>query len=97
MMARADLLVKLIKAAGKRDDAGIRRIAEGIIAEERENKHHILADRLASALRENGETPIRPGRILDNGIAHLLHHKVPERRDRPRTDSVIPRHSIPAV
>ena len=79
-MARADLLVRLIKAAGKGDEPDMRRVVEGMIAEERENKHHILADRLASAMRENGQTSLSPGRILDNGIAHLLHHRVPERR-----------------
>ena len=79
-MARADLLVSLIKSANKGDSSVFRRVVEGIIAEERENKHHILADRLASAMQENGQTPLRPGRILDNGIAHLLHHRAPERR-----------------
>lgn len=79
-MARADLLVNLIKSANKGDLSAFRRVVEGIIAEERENKHHVFAERLDSAMRENGQMPLRPGRILDNGIAHLLHHRVPERR-----------------
>ncbi len=80
MMARADLLVSLVKSGSKGDQSSFRRVVEGIIAEEREKKHFILADRLASAIRENGQTFHRPGRILDNGIAHLLYHRVPERR-----------------
>ena len=79
-MARADLLVKLVKSVNKGDPDAVRRVVEGMIAEEREKKHHILADRLASAMRENGQTPLRPERILDNSIAHLLHQRVPERR-----------------
>ncbi len=79
-MARADLLVNLVRSINKDDPTAVRRVVEGIIAEEREHKHHVLADRLASAMRENGQTPLRPERILDNGIAHLLHHRTPERR-----------------
>lgn len=79
-MARADLLISLIKAGSKGDQSSFLRVAEGIIAEERENKHHVLADRLAMAVRENGSRSERPGRILDSGIAHLLHHRAPERR-----------------
>ncbi len=79
-MARADLLIRLVKASCKRDDPGIRQAVEGMIAEEREKKHHVLADRLASAMRENGQTHLIPRRILDNSISHLLHHRTPERR-----------------
>lgn len=79
-MARADLLVRLIKTASRGDETGLRQAVESIIAEERDNQHHILADRLASAMRENSQTSFRPGRILDNGVAHLLHHRTPERR-----------------
>ena len=91
-MARADLLVQLAQAATNGDSNKITQSIEAIIAEERENKHHIFADRLASAVRENCHAPRRPERVLDNGIAHLLYHRVPERRlseitlsDRNRT------------
>ncbi len=79
-MARADLLVNLVKHANKGDLSAFRRVVEGIVAEERENKHHVFAERLVSAMQENSHSPLRPERILDNGIAHLLHHRVPERR-----------------
>lgn len=79
-MARADLLVNLVKSGSKGDHSRFRRVVEGIIAEEREKRHYILADRLSEAMRENGPMPSAPGRILDNSIASLLHHRVPERR-----------------
>ena len=89
-MPRADLLVNLIKAATKGDQSSIRRISENIIAEERENRHHILADRIVSVVQENGKSPHRPGRMLENGISHLLYHRVPERR---LTDIVLSGHN----
>lgn len=79
-MARADLLVSLIKAGSKGDQSNFQEVAEHIIAEERDKKHYVLAERLASVMRENGSASHRPNRVLDNGIAHLLHHRVPERR-----------------
>lgn len=79
-MARADLLVNLVKSGSKGDHSKFRRVVEGIIAEEREKRHFILADRLSAALRENGPMPPPSGRSLDNGIASLLHHRIPERR-----------------
>jgi SpoVK/Ycf46/Vps4 family AAA+-type ATPase len=58
-VARADLLVHLVRAARERDEAGLRRTVESVIAEEREKQHHVLAERLEDALRaaapvENG-------------------------------------------
>ena len=79
-MARADLLVNLVKSGSKGDHSKFHRVVEGIIAEEREKRHHVLADRLVEAMRENGHTSHRPNRILDNSISHLLYHRVPERR-----------------
>ena len=79
-MARADLLINLVKAGSKGDQTAFQRTAESIIAEERENKHHVLADRLASVMRENSETSNSPGRIMDNGIQHLLFCKTPDRQ-----------------
>ena len=79
-MARGDLLISLIKSIGRGDQLAVRRAIDGIITEERENKHHVLADRLASIVRENGDSVHRPGRILNEGIDHLLFHRAPERR-----------------
>ena len=79
-MARADLLVNLIKAGRKGDQSNFQEVAENIIAEERDKKHYVLADRLAAVMRENGSAATRPSRVLDNGIAHLLYNRIPERR-----------------
>lgn len=58
-MARADLLLHLVRAAKERDDGELRRTVESMIAEERGKQHHLLAERLEDALRasvpaENG-------------------------------------------
>jgi len=50
-MARADLLNKLIIAGVKGDQASFRSAVEAIIAEEKANKHFVLADRLAESLK----------------------------------------------
>ena len=50
-MARADLLVHLVRAAKERDDDELGRTVESMIAEERGKQHHLLAERLEDALR----------------------------------------------
>jgi SpoVK/Ycf46/Vps4 family AAA+-type ATPase len=50
-VARADLLVHLVRAARERDESELRRAVESMIAEEREKQHHLLAERLEEALR----------------------------------------------
>ena len=45
-MARADLLVDLIKYAVSGNKPMIRKVAEAIIAEERNKQHTILADKI---------------------------------------------------
>ena len=52
-MARADLLVNLVKAGSKGDQSIFQKITENIIAEERDKKHYVLAERLSSVIREN--------------------------------------------
>ena len=50
LMARADLLVHLVRAAKERDDESLRRTVESMVAEERVKQHHLLAERLEEAL-----------------------------------------------
>ena len=45
-MARADLLVELVKFAIKGNKPMIKKVVEAIVAEEREKQHTILAERL---------------------------------------------------
>ena len=53
-MARSDLLVSLVRAGASGDSKELTSTVEAIIAEERAKQHNILADRLARALRSNG-------------------------------------------
>lgn len=52
-MARADLLIDLIKYAVAGNKQMIRKVAEAIIAEERSKQHTILADKLEVELNKN--------------------------------------------
>ena len=78
-MARSDLITKLMQAAISNDKTKAIRIGEAIIAEEREKKHHIFADRLACIIRDNGSSSNRSGRILGNGLSSLIYEITPER------------------
>ena len=82
-MARADLLLNLVRAGVKGDDRLFRKSIEALVAEERAKQHHILADRLAAhlnadGLSKTGATAPVTGR---NGqIADSFHEVAPERR-----------------
>lgn len=82
-MARADLLLDLVRAGSKGDQAFFRKVVEALISEERAKQHHILADRMAAHLQPNGG----PNNTLaslpsrQNGTyAELYHETAPERR-----------------
>lgn len=59
-MARADLLLKLVRAGSRSDQAAFRRAVEAVIAEEREKSHNILAGRLEEALRNGSCSQKKP-------------------------------------
>ena len=82
-MARADLLLNLVRAGAKGDELLFRKSLEALIAEERGKQHHILADRLAAHL--NPHIPPKTGTSAPltrrNGqIADSFHEVTPERR-----------------
>lgn len=52
-MARADLLVKLVKAGSIGDIGLFNRVVESIVAEEKAKQHHVLASQLEDILRSN--------------------------------------------
>ena len=56
-MARGDLILNIVEAARQGDNDALRRSVEALIAEERVKQHHVLADRLESALHQNGPRP----------------------------------------
>lgn len=54
-MARADLILNLVRASRQGDDARVRKTVEALAANERSKNHTILADRLLAQLQvENG-------------------------------------------
>lgn len=86
-MARADLLIDLIKYAVTGNKPMIRKVAEAIIAEERSKQHTILADKLEVELNKNtlDSTPPSNGssnnRIqLDSRAENLITEVTPQRK-----------------
>ena len=86
-MARADLLLDIVRAGARGDQLLFRKALEAIVAEERAKQHHVLADRLASHLQQNGSStfgqPLPPRR---NGQPPDLFFEVEPRR---RLDDLI--------
>ncbi len=81
-MARADLLIDIVRAGAEGDEELFRRALEALITEERSKQHNILADRLAAHLNLDGK-PMRPVRgpaTPQNGEASLYHEVRPRRR-----------------
>ena len=65
VMARADLILKLVKASRQGDDDQIRKTVEALAADERAKNHNILADRLLAQLqgergRDRQPMPLSP-------------------------------------
>lgn len=87
-MARADLLVDLIKYALTGNKNMIKKVTEAIIAEEREKQHCVLADKLQYELdmapidhikhTDNGNNINRP--ILDTKAENLITEIIPKKR-----------------
>lgn len=78
-MARADILISLIKSANLNDIVSFRKSVESLIAEERAKKHDILADKLSEIISENpykNNTTVKP-----NGSGKdLVFEIVPEKQ-----------------
>jgi AAA+ superfamily predicted ATPase len=80
-MARADLLLNIVRAGAKGDQASFRKALEALVAEERSKQHHIFADRLAAHLTQNGSgssTPLLSG--VRNGQSSDLYYEIEPRR-----------------
>ena len=88
-MARADLLLNLVRSGAKGDQASFRKAIEALITEERSKQHHILADRLASYLVQNDSGTSAPSPVgIRNGQPTDLFHEIePQRRLR---DLILP-------
>lgn len=81
-MARADLLIDLVRAGRCGDQALFRKALEALIAEERSKQHHVLADRLTEYLHAtvpNGQArAVAPMRRSEDSVE--LFHEVSPRR-----------------
>lgn len=80
-MARADLVVNLVKAGSQGDQQLFRTTVEAIAAEERAKHHYQLADKLEANLREAAARPRTPEvvRSFDGGHGGLLYEIQPRR------------------
>ena len=81
-MARADLILDLVKAGAQGDQAKFQRTVEALAADERSKSHTILADRLLAQLRasDNGRytSPTPPSANSHSGL--LVAEIIPQRR-----------------
>ncbi len=94
-MARADLILSLVKASRQGDESQLRKTVEALAADERAKNHTILADRLLAQLQiENGrhlQPPTGPVRsVVGPCVAEIL----PARR---LEDLILPPHAEEAV
>lgn len=82
-MAQADKLVDLLKAAASGDQLMLRKVAEGLIEEEKSKGHRILAERLTKAIQTPFNSASRPpGVRMSNGASpnkDLFYEIRPER------------------
>ena len=82
-MARADLLLDLVRAGARGDQPLFRKSLEALVSEERAKQHHVLADRLAAHLNAGGppNASASPSLTRRNGpVAGSFHEMYPERR-----------------
>ncbi|NEK87543.1 ATP-binding protein [Blastococcus saxobsidens] len=79
-MARSDLLIDLVDAQRRGDGSRFRLLVETIIAEERSNQHHLVADRLSELITTSGSTELLARDDSARPVADLLHEVVPRRR-----------------
>lgn len=77
-MARADLLLDLIQAERRGDRERFRVLVEAVIAEERANQHHLLADRLSEIITTTGQGKPRDDHA--RAVSDLVQEIVPRRR-----------------
>lgn len=82
-MARADLILKLVKAGSSGDQAQFRKAAEALAADERSKQHTVLADRILGNLSINGNgrnrnEPLARGHG-DTAMGALVIERIPSR------------------
>lgn len=88
-MARSDLIIDLVEAQRRGDSGRFRVLVEAIIAEERSNQHHLVADRLSELITTAGSSELLVRDEASRPVADLLHEVVPRRR---LDDLQLPKH-----
>jgi len=80
-MARADLLMDLVKFGVNYDNLRFKKVVEAIIAEERAKQHNVLASQLEDLLQSPPvDRPISNGAsFTDQRISNLFHEVIPHR------------------
>lgn len=79
-MARADLLLNLVRAGARGDQEYFHKALEALIAEERAKQHHILADRLATHLNQAKDfPPVSASKFRNGPTAELFYEIIPNR------------------
>ncbi|MDR1392876.1 MAG: ATP-binding protein [Bifidobacteriaceae bacterium] len=79
-MARADLVLDLVEAERRGDRTRFRALVETLIAEERANQHHLLADRLSEIITTTGERTRAARDEHAAAVRDLVHEVIPGRR-----------------
>lgn len=78
-MARADLLIDLVEAERHGDRQRFKALVEAIIAEERANQHHLVADRLTELITTLGSSGLLARDEAATRVRDLVLEIVPER------------------
>ena len=90
-MARADLILKLVKASRLGDEGLVRKTVEALAADERAKNHNILADRLLAQLQVGNGRHSRTALIAAHSPAsQLVTEAVPQ---RCLDDLILPVHA----
>lgn len=77
-MARADLLLDLVRAGARNETVSFRKALEALVADERAKQHHILAERLEAYLRNDRAPDPASGPANHNGfVTDLFHQAAP--------------------
>jgi len=87
-MARADLLLDLVRSGARGEKDLFRNSLEALIAEERAKQHHILADRLAAHLNQHNNFKSLPAPSGRNGPIRDLFHEITT--ERQLKDLILP-------
>lgn len=71
-MARADLLVDLVKYAISGNKGMVKKVSQAIIAEERKKQHSILADRLENTLAQSQREEVKGNNSDGRGVPFVV-------------------------